>query len=89
MADHKNDTSSSSSPSLTATGVASDVESLSSFRSGGKNGVPHIPLGHASSGRLDPTDHHTISPTTTSHKAARPLPIEETSKQVREGERGG
>lgn len=41
----------------------------------GRNGVPSIPISMTTSD-LDPVHHHTLSPTTTSFKAARPPVIE-------------
>lgn len=83
MSSNKSDTSSISPVPLKGTGTSPEPGSAPSSLPGGKNGVPHIPLGQLASVKLDPTDHHTISPTVPSHKAARPLPVEETSKPVR------
>ena len=85
MSSHTSDTSSIHSVPLKETGTLPEAGGAPSSVPGGKNGVPHIPLGPLASLKLDPTDHHTITPTTTSHKAARPLPVEETSKPVRLG----
>lgn len=44
----------------------------------GRNGVPSIPISMNTSD-LDPVHHHTLSPTTTSLKAARP-PVSEVNE---------